>query len=322
MAVKSIAELQPQPVASIDIKSSQRVLIRMVIAAVAVIALILVNLDLISGIYFRNQITATGYVVNGTIVGLFALGAFQIISLLLRYAREERALGVFLANIQSRLPELTDGVDKDSLIHQRYDALLLMNQQRAPINHGALAATLVANESTRTSVPKYINNILILTGVFGTIVSLSIALLGASNLLQNSDDATSIGLVVHGMSTALSTTITAIVCYLLFGYFFLKLADVQTQLISGVEEISTLHLIPRFETRPESIVSEVADLVYALREVTENMQAAQRDQHKLEEQVHELVEGQAYYLANIAGRLSSMRKLLRDGFRLPDDEAQ
>ena len=117
--------------------------------------------------------------------------------------REERALGVFMANIQTRHPELTDGVARESLIHERHDSLLLMNYQRAPIDHSALAATLVANESTRLGVPRYINNILILTGVFGTIISLSIALLGASNLLQDSADISSMSLIIHGMSTAL-----------------------------------------------------------------------------------------------------------------------
>lgn len=302
---------------------SRNTLLRMIILAVLTAVLVIWKFDLVNSVYFEHQLTKVGLVINGAILVLFALGLLRATGILLVYMREEGALARFVRNVEKR-PDVDPlkGVSASSIIARRYATLRRLHEARTPINQNALASTLVASESTRNGLPRFINNILILSGVFGTIVSLSIALLGASNLLQNSDDATSIGLVVHGMSTALSTTITAIVCYLLFGYFFLKLADVQTQLISGVEEISTLHLIPRFETRPESIVSEVADLVYALREVTENMQAAQRDQHKLEEQVHELVEGQAYYLANIAGRLSSMRKLLRDGFRLPDDEAQ
>ena len=322
MSATSVAAHQPQSVVNVDVKASQRVLLRMVLAAVALAALVLANLELIAGVYFRNQLTATGYVVNGTIVVLFLAGMLKMINLLVQYGQEERALGAFMANVHSRSPQLIDGVPRESLIHQRYDALLLLNRQRAPINHSALAATVVASESTRISVPRYINNILILTGVFGTIVSLSIALLGASNLLQGTESESSMGLVVHGMSTALSTTITAIVCYVVFGYFFLKVSDVQTRLVSTLEETTALHLIPRYETRPENIVGEVADLVHALREVASNMQTAQRNQQKLEEQVNELVEGQAYYLANIASRLNSMRSLLRDGFRLPDEERQ
>lgn len=322
MAVRTISEQQVHPVVTVDIKTSQRVLLRMLVAAIALAVLMILNLDLLRNIYFTNQITSTGYAVNGVIIGLFLVGMFKISSILMTFMREERALGVFMANIQTRHPELTDGVARESLIHERYDSLLLMNYQRAPIDHGALAATLVANESTRLGVPRYVNNILILTGVFGTIISLSIALLGASNLLQDSADFGSMGLIIHGMSTALSTTITAIVAYLLFGYFFLKLSDVQTRLIGTIEEITTLHLVPRFQTQPENMVNDVTDLVHALRQVAENMQLAQRSQQQLEEQVGELVEGQAYYLATIASRLTSMRKMLREGFRLPDEDSQ
>ncbi len=322
MAARTLSEQPVQPVVAVDIKNSQRVLLRMLVAAVALAVLIGLNLELIENIYFANQLTTVGYVVNGTIAGLFLLGMLKIVAILLQFGNEERALGVFMANVQARHPELNDGVDKQSLIHQRYDALLLMHAQRAPINHSAMAATLVASESTRLGVPRYINNILILTGVFGTIISLSIALLGASNLLQGTEDFSSMGLIVHGMSTALSTTITAIVCYLVFGYFFLKLADVQTRLVGTVEEITTLHLVPRFHAQPEAMVNDLTDLVHALQHVAQNMQLAQRNQQQLEEQVNDLVEGQAYYLATIVSRLTSMRKLLRDGFRLPDDEAQ
>ncbi|MDH3452163.1 MAG: hypothetical protein OEN20_07050 [Gammaproteobacteria bacterium] len=322
MAVRTISEQQVHPVVTVDVKTSQRVLLRMLVAAAALAVLMALNLDLIRNIYFDNQITSTGYAVNGVIIGLFLMGMFKVSAILLTFTREERALGNFIANIQTRHPELTDGVARDSLIHDRYDALMLMHYQRAPINHSALAATLVASESIRTGVPRYVNNILILTGVFGTIVSLSIALLGASNLLQDSEDIGSMGLIVHGMSTALSTTITAIVAYLIFGYFFLKLCDVQTKLIGTIEEVTALHLVPRFQTEPENMVNDVTDLVHALRQVAENMQLAQRNQQQLEEQVNELVEGQAYYLATIASRLTSMRKLLREGFRLPDEDPQ
>ena len=318
MSARSI-EAAPSAIVGVDIKASQRIMLRMIIAIVVLLLLVLANLDFVGGLYFRNQLTSTGYLVNGAILVLFFAGMVKIVLLLNHYSREEAALGVFMANLQTHHSELIDGVAKESLIHQRYDSLRLMRAQRAPINQSALAAATVATESTRASMPRFINNILILTGVFGTIVALSIALLGASDLLDASQSGDGMGMVIHGMSTALSTTITAIVSYLLFGYFYLKLSDVQTNLLSTLEEVTTLHLLPRFESRPDTVVNDVADLVGALRDVAASMQRAQRDQAALEQQIGELVESQSYYLANISNRLSHIRGLLRDGFRLPED---
>ena len=44
------------------------------------------------------------------------------------------------------------------------------------------------------------------------------------------------GLLLLGMNTALTTTATAIVCYFFFTYFYQKLTDVQTHLLSRVEQ--------------------------------------------------------------------------------------
>ena len=70
------------------------------------------------------------------------------------------------------------GLPTRTLVAKRYRLLKQMTQRRAVINHSALAATLVAGEASRVSIAKFVHNVLILAGVLGTIVSLSIALLG------------------------------------------------------------------------------------------------------------------------------------------------
>ncbi|MCB1802428.1 MAG: hypothetical protein KDI82_12125, partial [Gammaproteobacteria bacterium] len=191
---------------------SRNTLFRMVLLALAAAALMIWKFDLINAVYFKDQLTATGLVINGAILVLFLLGLLRAISILLGYMSEEAALTRFVRNIEKR-PDLDPlkGVSTGTMIARRYATMRRLHEARSPINQNALAATLVASESTRNGLPRFINNILILTGVFGTIVSLSMALIGASDVLENAVSASGMGMVIHGMSTALSTTITAIV---------------------------------------------------------------------------------------------------------------
>ena len=195
-----------------------------------------------------------------------------------------------------------------------------LHTSSTPIDQGALAATLLASESTRTSFPKYISNVLILTGVFGTIVSLSLALLGASDLLENAVDVEGMGLVIHGMSTALSTTITAIVCYLFFGYFYLKLTDAQTNLLSAVEQVSTTYLAPLFVVEQDTTLYEFTGLVRSLQSLVKQMQESQKVVTRAETQLLDAVDEFQQQAKQGQQQMDTVIKLLRQGFRLPEDE--
>ena len=193
---------------------SLKIIIQFVIAIIAIAGLIGWNFDFINQFYFQNQQTQTGIIINSSIVGLLIFGLLSILLLLLRYRREEQALAIFVKNIESFKPDLAEGIPSNSLIGKRFTTMQSIRSANGEINHSALSAMLTADEATRFGLVKFINNILILTGVFGTIVSLSIALLGASDLIDSAAGSLGgMGLVIHGMSTALSTTITAIISY-------------------------------------------------------------------------------------------------------------
>lgn len=312
---------------------SRNILFRMIILGAIGAGLLYWKLDFINDVYFRDQLTPTGLIINGTILALFIIGLFRIIGILVSYGLEERALVQFMSNLRDKVDPLYE-VAEQRFIARRYRTLEALHKANTPINHNALATTLVASESTRNSLPKFINNTLILTGVFGTIVSLSIALIGASDLLTSAVNVNGMGLVIHGMSTALSTTITAIVCYIFFGYFYMKLTDVQTNLVSAVEQITAAHLMPRFQIQTESVLFEFSGLIRSLQsliskmessqssfqELAQEMQHSQGNIEALEQSINRAF-NQVYEerIQPIAQEMEDIKKLLRDGFRLHED---
>jgi hypothetical protein len=297
---------------------SRSILLQLILLSIVLLLIIVINLDFVDDIYFKNQATRVGYIVNGSILVLFAFGLFRIISLLMRYSLEESALARFLRNVEDEEARPTDKISKNSLIARRYKSVVEISKHNVAVNHSALASTLVASESTRLSLPKFISNILILTGVFGTIVSLSVALLGASNILDSAEGLGNMGLVIHGMSTALSTTTTAIVCYLFFGYFYLKVTDVQTQLLSGIEQATTLYIMPRFTYQTDSMLHEVGNLVHALREAAERMGQVEADFAEAGSQMNNMIGSYADSVGNLDDNINEIKRLLRSGFRLPE----
>lgn len=295
---------------------SRSVLFQFLMLSVLLGFLLLLNHEFLLDFYFKNQATNTGYIVNGSILGLFLLGMFRIITLLLRYSREENALGRFVQNVQNEETLPTERINKNRLIYNRYISVLEISKHNVAVNHSALASTLVATESTRLSLPRFISNILILTGVFGTIISLSIALIGASDIIDSADGISGMSIVIHGMSTALSTTATAIVCYLFFGYFYMKLTDVQTELLSGIEQATTLYIMPRFTYQTDSMLHEVGNLVKALHEAASVMASTQVDFAEAGRNLSALTGSNAESLLRLSTDIDEIKSLLRDGFRL------
>ena len=296
---------------------SRGVLVRMAVVAALLIAGIVWAWGPVYSFYLRDQLTRVGIVINGAIVALFLLGMGRITGNLWRYMREETWLARFVQRLEEGSSHPAEGIPRQAIIVRRYAAILRISKQHAPVNHNALASMLLAEESTRLSFPKFVNNVLILLGVFGTIVSLSIALVGASDLLAGQDQVSNMNLVIHGMATALSTTMTAIVCYLVHGYFYLKLTDAQTHLLSAVEQVTSVYLMPLLATDPEGIIQQVGHLVRSLRETVRGMHAAQLDFAQAGEQLRELLERHAGVLEGLGRDVRAIHRDLREGFRLP-----
>lgn len=300
---------------------SQRVLFQLVLVLIAVGVVIYVNIDFIKSFYLLNQQTNTGIIINAGIVSIFALGMLNVLVNLLRYNNEEKSLSLFVGNIESLKKDLAEAVPEKSIVSKRYATLKSIASAHGDINHNALAAMLTADESTRMGLARFINNILILTGVFGTIVSLSIALLGASDLIDSAaSNLGGMGLVIHGMSTALSTTITAIVSYMIFGYFYLRLNDAQTHLLSGIEQLTSIYLLPQFKKTEQNISTNTEGLIKAILRSIEKMNDTQKVYHASAVTLNESITHQNNQIAKLNSDINSIKDILKEGFRLPAEK--
>ena len=267
---------------------TQSVLVQILLVLAVLVAIIVWQWEIFRGIYIDNQVNAVGWVINGGIIFLFISGLIQLIVRFAEYRFQETALNRFIINIRKDDDPL-QGVDQKSMIAARYATLGQLNRRRARINHGALAATLHAEESSRNSYLKFVQSVLVLTGVFGTIVSLSISLLGASDFLEigtnSSGSESGMGAMIYGMSTALSTTMTAIISYLIFGYFYIKLTDTQTYLISRVEEVTATTLLPHLQSIQDKVTMDYSDSIRGATELMQRFDQSQRGYAESAEQL-------------------------------------
>lgn len=305
---------------------SSKILTQLTVAVGLILAIIGWNFEFINAFYFENQQTQTGILINSAIAALFVFGMANIIYLLLRYIKEEKAIARLVNNIESRQPDLVDGLPHNSIVAKRYWILKSIQKVNGEINHSALSAMLTADEGTKFGLIRFINNILILTGVFGTLVSLSIALLGASDLIDSAADSLGgMGLIIHGMSTALSTTITAIVSYVVFRYFYTRLNDVQTHFLSSIEQLTSLYLLPQFVASNDDIVHKMSDLIKSVVFASNNLKQTQEIYHASAISLQETINTNREYIEGLSAEFSEIKTILCSGFRLPppnnkDDE--
>ena len=295
---------------------SRDILIRMAVVFLFALGLIYWQLGFLTSIYLHHQLTHAGLLINGAIILLFLAGMVRLIMAFSFYAGEEESLRRFVDHMDQDFSDPAEGVRPDSMIARRYAMMLHLHQHHTPINHSAMAASLLAAESTRTTMPKFVNNILILTGVFGTIVSLSIALAGASDMLKSAVSVSGMGLVIYGMSTALSTTITAISCYLVFSYFFSALGDVQTHLLGHIEGMTATRLMPLFQINAKDVDYRVADLLSTISRLIHRMDEGQSGVLAITQRLETLLGQDSAMQQSIISELAAIRETLREGFRL------
>jgi uncharacterized membrane protein len=301
-------------------QTSKVALLQLIIGFIILAALVLMNFDFLNEFYFANQETMVGIIVNAFILLLFVTGLLSIIRALGYYAAQEKALRRFRKNLTRDIDEPDEGVGKHTIIVERYHRLQELNLSNTAVDQNALAAALVAQESLKTSFPRFINNVLILAGVFGTIIALSIALLGADEMLSNAGAVSGMSTVIHGMSTALSTTMTAIFCYVFFHFFYSKLTDIQTNILSQIEDVTQTQLVARHAATESDVLRNANQLLQVLQNLITEMKETQQEYTHVGKQLVALVTASQQDSSGMNTHFSKLESLLRQGFRLPEQQ--
>lgn len=302
--------------------SSRGVLFQMLVLVLVISIVLLMQKKTLYDLYLAGDVSRMGLMLNGFILMLFFLGLIRIVVVLLGYAREQEVLIRLANNLKSNVRNPTVDLPKHSLAIKRYEQITWIDQHNTPINQAALAASLNASENSRLTLIRFVHNILILTGVFGTVVSLSMALVGASGLLDSPQSMHNMSTIIGGMSTALSTTITAIVCFIIYAYFFLRLNDVKTRFLSSVEDVTSLYILPRITHTEQSLIRDVAKLTLALRQAADRLNDVEGHFIAAGTQLKATVEVLQGQVDTVGSEMKEIKALVRSGFRLPKVDHQ
>ena len=251
--------------------SAKSTIFQIVLFLIAVAGLILYYKESIANFYLESGISTTGLVINTIIIALFVIGMIRILMTLFRYIGEHHAVIKMVSLLKDDVANPSTKLPEDSMIVKRYQAVQWIVKQGGAVNQAALASSCNATENTRLTVIRFVHSTLILAGVFGTVVSLSMALIGAAGLLGSPEGVKEMGAIIGGMSSALSSTITAILCFFIFAYFYLRMNDSRIQLLTNIEDVTSLYMLPKVSQTESSMVHQVAELTKSLKDAADRL---------------------------------------------------
>ena len=298
--------------------SAKGTLIQIVIFLLVVAALTLINKSVIEDLYNSGEISKTGMIINAIIIGLFSFGMLRIVMVLVRYINEHHVSLKLVEYLKENAGNPIARLPENSLAVQRFKAVRWVAKQGATVNQAAMAASCNASENSRLTLVRFVHSTLILAGVFGTVVSLSTALIGAAGLLNSPEGVKEMGMIISSMSSALSSTVTAIVCFFIFAYFYLRLNDARIQMLSNIEDITSLYLLPKVTHTEDGMIRQVTELTSALNKAADKLlmveqtfiAAGDRLQHAVND-LHGQVNNSS---------LDDIKDLIRKGFHLSEPE--
>ena len=148
---------------------SRQILVQMsLVLTAAVIATILVflwKIDAVAGVLFGDP---RPLILNGVIVLLFILGIIQLFKGVRHYEKQEAQISEFMELRAEGYPneQVLAEFRDPSLLRERHNTIKEIFAGGGPVDHGAISSIMLAGESLQLSFPRFVNNVLILMGVY------------------------------------------------------------------------------------------------------------------------------------------------------------
>jgi len=301
---------------SIQKSSATSTLIQIVTFLVLAAILLFYKKAAVANLITSGSISNIGLMINGVIVLLFLTGMLRIVLVLFRYTDEHKAVIKAMKSLRSKQLNSFENISSNYLIAQRYNNVAWISKQGAEVNQAALASGINAAESSRLTFIRFVHSTLILAGVFGTVVSLSMALVGVSGLLNSPEGVKEMGTIISSMSSALSSTVAAIVCFFVFAYFYLRLNDSRVQLLNAIEEVTSLYILPRFSQTEAGLASQVTELTASLNKATQRLLTVQESFNQAGLSLQTAVDDLQSQVQGSS--LNEIKGILRKGFHLSE----
>ncbi|MEA2415001.1 MAG: hypothetical protein QOI58_1658 [Thermoanaerobaculia bacterium] len=154
------------------------------------------------------------------------------------------------------LAELMEGIPSDTLIGDRLVSIVRMKQARAKVNIDALQQSTMLKESANSGLtfPAYVVSLVMMLGLFGTFVGLSMMVVdiqqalpggdGAANATQWAASVSGLGKILAGKKTAFSATLAGLFFSIVVSALNFRLARAQSAFYDALERFTTEELLP------------------------------------------------------------------------------
>ena len=110
---------------------------------------------------------------------------------------------------------------------------------------------------------------------------------------------------------------TAIFCYVFFHFFYSKLTDIQTNILSQIEEISQSLIDTQSSTTEADVLRNTDNILQQLQSLIAEMKVTQEENTSSARQLANIIKISQQSNGSINHHMDRLEVLLRDGFRLP-----